>query len=362
MLRMSLPKGLQDGVPLRTGTRTSLAAVLRDAFKDTGYVVVVSSASWKDMGGDRSDVRLHFVLQAILDDGQSASLLSKTIVDAFVAPTFGDAFCGHFNAAMGKYGYNALYVAGVDAWSCTFADAGHQTIRDCSEQEHDGPSNQEPVPLGSSTTVGLAPAALDPARDHQLDSSSSSVAPPNGGASGADLDDSSFEAYAMVLASIVVLWGCFLFVRQCCRARVEKREASPRSSGRAPPQCNPVFGKQTAWPESTTGPDADPFVGRNQASMGNAGGGGRPSSQGLRLAAQAPACPEALAVEQRLRGNMDMPLAARRKLIKELLLKYHPDKNSAAHAREVFQTVNSARAWFLIDLGGPHVSLASAAS
>lgn len=55
------------------------------------------------------------------------------------------------------------------------------------------------------------------------------------------------------------------------------------------------------------------------------------------------------AVERRLHETMDEPIAARRKLFKELLVEYHPDKNSSAHAKEVFQYVNNARSWFLVE-------------
>jgi len=55
-------------------------------------------------------------------------------------------------------------------------------------------------------------------------------------------------------------------------------------------------------------------------------------------------------VEKQLRALMDKPLAERKKAIKDLLVEFHPDKNSAAHAKEVFQYVNNARAWFLVEI------------
>lgn len=59
--------------------------------------------------------------------------------------------------------------------------------------------------------------------------------------------------------------------------------------------------------------------------------------------------PEVQAVEKKLHDLMDEPIATRRKLFKELLVEYHPDKNSSSHAKEVFQYVNNARSWFLVE-------------
>lgn len=57
--------------------------------------------------------------------------------------------------------------------------------------------------------------------------------------------------------------------------------------------------------------------------------------------------PEVQAVQKRMRGMMDEPLAVRKKTLKDLMLEFHPDKNSEAHAKEVFQYVNNAKGWFL---------------
>lgn len=59
------------------------------------------------------------------------------------------------------------------------------------------------------------------------------------------------------------------------------------------------------------------------------------------------ASPEVKAIERRLHGMMDKPLAERKKVMKELMLEFHPDKNSAEHAKEVFQYVNNSKSWFL---------------
>ncbi|CAE8600499.1 unnamed protein product, partial [Polarella glacialis] len=60
-------------------------------------------------------------------------------------------------------------------------------------------------------------------------------------------------------------------------------------------------------------------------------------------------CPEVLAVAKKLRAMMDEPLPLRKKLLKDLMLEYHPDKNSQENAKEVFQYVNNSRSWFLSD-------------
>jgi len=57
--------------------------------------------------------------------------------------------------------------------------------------------------------------------------------------------------------------------------------------------------------------------------------------------------PEAEVVQQRMRELMDEALPVRKKVFKELMLEYHPDKNKDAHATEVFQLINNARGWFL---------------
>eukprot|EP00928_Gymnodinium_smaydae_P030804 TRINITY_DN22796_c0_g1_i1.p1 TRINITY_DN22796_c0_g1~~TRINITY_DN22796_c0_g1_i1.p1 ORF type:complete len:956 (+),score=195.45 TRINITY_DN22796_c0_g1_i1:87-2954(+) len=52
-------------------------------------------------------------------------------------------------------------------------------------------------------------------------------------------------------------------------------------------------------------------------------------------------------VERRMRSQMDAPVEDRKRILRELMLQYHPDKNSAANAKEVFQFVNASRSWFL---------------
>lgn len=57
-------------------------------------------------------------------------------------------------------------------------------------------------------------------------------------------------------------------------------------------------------------------------------------------------------VEEKLRNMMDRPLLVRKQTFKDLLVQNHPDKNSSEHAKEVFQTVNNARDWFLLEPQG----------
>lgn len=113
-------------------------------------------------------------------------------------------------------------------------------------------------------------------------------------------------------------------------------------------------------PSSKAGPSPKVHPGRDGF---NAGRSRRstpsPAAEGSSAGGKAPAAsppppetnlpPEVKAVERRLHETMDEPIAARRKLFKELLVEYHPDKNSSAHAKEVFQYVNNARSWFLVE-------------
>lgn len=82
-------------------------------------------------------------------------------------------------------------------------------------------------------------------------------------------------------------------------------------------------------------------------------GGARRGENGSASTATSPVvesrCPEAKAVEKRMRAQMNEPLAIRKKVLKDLMLEYHPDKNSDEHAKEVFQFINGARGWFLHD-------------
>jgi len=52
-------------------------------------------------------------------------------------------------------------------------------------------------------------------------------------------------------------------------------------------------------------------------------------------------------VLKRMRSLMDSPIAERKKVLRELMLEYHPDKNSDQYAKEIFQFINANKGWFL---------------
>jgi len=56
-----------------------------------------------------------------------------------------------------------------------------------------------------------------------------------------------------------------------------------------------------------------------------------------------------LQLERRLRDMMSKPVADRKKVLRELMLEYHPDKNKDPNATEIFQFINASRGWFLAD-------------
>mmetsp|Transcript_1027 Transcript_1027/g.1918 ORF Transcript_1027/g.1918 Transcript_1027/m.1918 type:complete len:120 (-) Transcript_1027:8-367(-) len=56
-----------------------------------------------------------------------------------------------------------------------------------------------------------------------------------------------------------------------------------------------------------------------------------------------------LEIEQRLRSFMSAPVPDRKKVLRDMMLEYHPDKNAHESATELFQFVNSAREWFLAE-------------
>lgn len=60
--------------------------------------------------------------------------------------------------------------------------------------------------------------------------------------------------------------------------------------------------------------------------------------------------PETRAIEKKMREVMNEPVAVRKKVLKDLMLEHHPDKNAGSDsAKEVFQFINAARGWFLHD-------------
>eukprot|EP00930_Biecheleria_cincta_P055758 TRINITY_DN42038_c0_g1_i1.p1 TRINITY_DN42038_c0_g1~~TRINITY_DN42038_c0_g1_i1.p1 ORF type:complete len:748 (-),score=94.49 TRINITY_DN42038_c0_g1_i1:95-2338(-) len=99
---------------------------------------------------------------------------------------------------------------------------------------------------------------------------------------------------------------------------------------------------------STRSSSAGPRLGSQESAP--PGSGNRASGSAQRMPAkEVELCPEAKAVEARLRELMNEPLPARKKKLKELLVQYHPDRNETEHAKEVFQFVNNAKEWFLAD-------------
>jgi len=54
-------------------------------------------------------------------------------------------------------------------------------------------------------------------------------------------------------------------------------------------------------------------------------------------------------VERKMRALIDAPIAERKRVLRELMLEYHPDKNSDPFAKEVFQFINASRGWFLCE-------------
>jgi len=57
-------------------------------------------------------------------------------------------------------------------------------------------------------------------------------------------------------------------------------------------------------------------------------------------------------LRKELQRNKDVaPIAERRRLFKELLLRWHPDKNAGneQHAAEMFQALQECKDWFLAD-------------
>lgn len=140
-------------------------------------------------------------------------------------------------------------------------------------------------------------------------------------------------------------------------SRFEAEQAwAHRTVGSARPQPSVVPGE--APPRSRSGP-APGAAGPRRASAPEAGagrprrpgdgGGPAPQAAPPPSAAAPEGCPQAKAVERQMRAAMEEPIAKRKKLFKDLLIQYHPDKNSQEHAKEVFQFVNNARSWFLLE-------------
>jgi hypothetical protein len=133
--------------------------------------------------------------------------------------------------------------------------------------------------------------------------------------------------------------------------------AGPKSAARGPAPSVGQFGDRsrqsgrgsTSGAANTKGSSA---TANEQKS--NSGGGG-PTSAGARANSKGSSTdeglePEVVAVKARLQSAMDEPVAIRKKLLKDLMLSYHPDKNSSTTAKTVFQYINNSKAWFLHDV------------
>lgn len=104
---------------------------------------------------------------------------------------------------------------------------------------------------------------------------------------------------------------------------------APGAAGGAPSAA------ASGGPQSTARPPS-------KGATGNAGGAAAPDPD-------AGLVPEVRGVKAQLQASMSEPLVVRKKLLKDLMLEYHPDKNSGANAKDVFQYINNAKTWFLLD-------------
>eukprot|EP00397_Hematodinium_sp_SG-2012_P003137 GEMP01003145.1.p1 GENE.GEMP01003145.1~~GEMP01003145.1.p1 ORF type:complete len:1117 (+),score=236.67 GEMP01003145.1:16-3366(+) len=122
---------------------------------------------------------------------------------------------------------------------------------------------------------------------------------------------------------------------------------------KTPPRGTNMNGNQT----TKTSPHRDttpPPGSSRRASCPNFGNGRTtadvPSRSFINVPLNGLARDVACQIEQNLRHCMSDSQESRKKLIKGLLVEYHPDKNDKGHAKEVFQFVNANKSWFLQDL------------
>jgi len=54
-------------------------------------------------------------------------------------------------------------------------------------------------------------------------------------------------------------------------------------------------------------------------------------------------------VVQKMRDLMSAPIAERKKIMRELLFEFHPDKSSNPYAKELCQVINEAKGWFITE-------------
>jgi curved DNA-binding protein CbpA len=50
-----------------------------------------------------------------------------------------------------------------------------------------------------------------------------------------------------------------------------------------------------------------------------------------------------------MRDLMESSIAERKKVLRELVLEWHPDKNNDPNAKDIFQFINAQRGWFLCE-------------
>mmetsp|Transcript_1056 Transcript_1056/g.2162 ORF Transcript_1056/g.2162 Transcript_1056/m.2162 type:complete len:293 (+) Transcript_1056:578-1456(+) len=287
----------------------------------------------------------------------------------------------------------------LDAWECHSSNAIDQDITLCAF----------PLPTTTSVlgTTSLPPGAVLPSSPSYLETQPASIA--TEAEEGADMLV-NLVIYGLIGLFVLVV-GCTLYIRCILRnqrqgsvedeeeqrpgkgygnigmtetdtpplgasAGPPPRRSSVTSSGARVRPSEPGFGS-AAW-ASSVGP-------RTAANATGGGGSLRPPSKGssccssprsepMGRPSQAPPSPsrssqgsyqepptpprlfvstepqmhpEAEVVQQRMRELMDEALPVRKKVFKELMLEYHPDKNKDAHATEVFQLINNARGWFL---------------
>merc|ERR1712129_621533 len=141
----------------------------------------------------------------------------------------------------------------------------------------------------------------------------------------------------------------------------EKDISGPRNAGDASRDKVPEDGGRASRRASSSIPSAEPRSPSKSNAPAGEGSQGRPSTSPNGGAARN-FCRAATTqnidedselrkqkkdIEKRLRDLMDSPFDVRKKALKELMLEYHPDKNSDQHATQIFQFVNGSKEWFL---------------
>eukprot|EP00929_Paragymnodinium_shiwhaense_P036694 TRINITY_DN19629_c0_g1_i1.p1 TRINITY_DN19629_c0_g1~~TRINITY_DN19629_c0_g1_i1.p1 ORF type:complete len:806 (+),score=117.02 TRINITY_DN19629_c0_g1_i1:179-2596(+) len=127
-------------------------------------------------------------------------------------------------------------------------------------------------------------------------------------------------------------------------AKAAAKAAAQRPGARASMGPNPGQGQRSS---AGSGPGSRP---QGQQPGSAPPGQERQDSKPAAAASQEDSMsPEVRAVHRKLQAAMDESQAVRKKMIKDLMLEYHPDKNSDSKAKEIFQHINNAKSWFLHD-------------